>query len=537
MLGSRSAAGLRILTYGIGFTGLLLLPSISRAQFIKNNDAVEFSHFIDTADLRKHLAILASDEYEGRETGKKGQRLAADYLANHFKQLGLPKIGTDNSYFQEYDLLEEEWQSVTVRLNDKNYEFQKDFYCFHRSAQAGTILADEIIFMSYGIEDEAYNDYLKQDVKDKVILVLQGEPVSKTGKSHVTKSKSLSSWTFDWNKKARRAKEKGVKAILIIQNDVAARIERFGKHIKKSSLKLLHPNEEEGVNATCLYISKEMAGSIFDAANKDLDKIKRKINKKGKPQILSLPAKLEIVIKKEGKTIQAQNVLGFIEGSDMKEQVVVVTAHYDHIGHNDEEIFNGADDDGSGTVALMELAQAFSAAKEKGFSPKRSILFMPVSGEEKGLLGSKYYTDNPVFSLDNTIANLNIDMIGRVDEIHLDDSNYVYIIGSDFLSSELHHLNESANNTYVNLDLDYTFNKIDDPHRFYYRSDHYNFAKKDIPVIFYFNGTHADYHKATDTIEKINFEMLKRRTQLVFFTTWHLANREQRLKLDGATEE
>ena len=181
---------------------------------------------------------------------------------------------------------------------------------------------------------------------------------------------------------------------------------------------------------------------------------------------------------------------------------------------------------------MLELAQAFATAKAEGHGPRRSILFMTVSGEEKGLFGSEYYTDHPVFPLENTIADLNIDMIGRIDPQHQQDSAYVYIIGSDRLSTELHEINEAANARYTQLDLDYTYNAADDPNRFYYRSDHYNFAKHGVPIIFYFNGTHADYHKPTDTVDKINFDLLRDRTRLVFYTAWELVNQDKRIEVD-----
>ena len=180
----------------------------------------------------------------------------------------------------------------------------------------------------------------------------------------------------------------------------------------------------------------------------------------------------------------------------------------------------------------MEIAEAFKQASLQGRSPKRSILFLHVSGEEKGLLGSKHYVENPLYPLAQTVANLNIDMIGRLDPKREDkDSNYIYLIGSDKLSQELHDISEAINNKYTQLKLDYTFNADDDPNRFYYRSDHYNFAKNNIPVIFYFNGTHEDYHQPGDTPDKINYPLLKKRTQLIFYTLWELANRHERIKL------
>lgn len=233
-----------------------------------------------------------------------------------------------------------------------------------------------------------------------------------------------------------------------------------------------------------------------------------------------------------GVSVDSENVAAIIEGSEFPNEYIVISAHLDHIGTHEGEINNGADDDGSGTVAMMEIAEAFEQASLQGYNPKRSIVFLHVSGEEKGLLGSRYYVENPLYPLLQTVANLNIDMIGRLDPKRKDkDPKYIYLIGSDKLSQELHDISEAANQKYTQLKLDYTFNADDDPNRFYYRSDHYNFAKNSIPVIFYFNGTHEDYHRPSDTPDKINYPLLQKRTQLIFYTLWELANREERIQL------
>jgi len=230
--------------------------------------------------------------------------------------------------------------------------------------------------------------------------------------------------------------------------------------------------------------------------------------------------------------------LGYLEGSSKKDELVVVTSHYDHIGMTGPEINNGSDDDGSGTVSVLEIAEAFTQAAENGHRPERSMLFMTFTGEEKGLLGSRFYAENPVFPMGKTVANLNIDMVGRVDEKHEDNPYYVYLIGSDMLSTDLHELSEETAETYLpEMELDYQYNAKDDPNRFYYRSDHYNFARYGVPVIFYFNGTHEDYHKPTDTVEKIHFEKMEKIARLIFHTAWEIANREERLVVDkGETE-
>ena len=234
----------------------------------------------------------------------------------------------------------------------------------------------------------------------------------------------------------------------------------------------------------------------------------------------------------KGKEIDTENVIAIIEGSEKPEEYLVISSHLDHIGTHKGEINNGADDDGSGTVTLLEIAEAFQKAVADGNGPKRSIIFLHVTGEEKGLLGSEYYANNPLYPLANTIVNLNIDMVGRTDPKRVSDNpNYIYLIGSDRLSTELHEISEEVNKATVNIDLDYKYNAHDDPNRFYFRSDHYNFAKNNIPVIFYFNGTHDDYHKPTDTVEKIEFDLMETRARLIFATAWELANREERIKL------
>ena len=228
----------------------------------------------------------------------------------------------------------------------------------------------------------------------------------------------------------------------------------------------------------------------------------------------------------------SENIWAFIEGTEKPDEILVISAHYDHVGMKNGEVYNGADDDGSGTVALLEIAQAFMQAKKDGYGPKRSILFLHVTGEEHGLHGSRYYSENPLFPIANTIADLNIDMIGRRDDKHKNDGNYIYVIGSDRLSTELHNINEEANKKYTNLDLDYTFNDRKDPNQFYYRSDHYNFAKKGIPIIFYFSGVHDDYHMPGDDPEKIEYDLLAKRAKLAFATAWELANRDTRPVVD-----
>ena len=231
--------------------------------------------------------------------------------------------------------------------------------------------------------------------------------------------------------------------------------------------------------------------------------------------------------------VKTENVAAIIEGSTYPNEYIVLTAHLDHVGIENGEIFNGADDDGSGSMALLEIAEAFKLAELDGKRPKRSIVILHVSAEEKGLLGSKYYTDNPLYPLDETITNLNVDMIGRTDPTrNSNNDEYIYLIGTDRLSTMLHETSEKVNYKTVNLELDYRFNAWDDPNRFYERSDHWHFAKNNIPVIFYFSGTHEDYHQPTDTAEKIRYELLTKRTRLIFHTAWEIANMDEKIEVD-----
>jgi Zn-dependent M28 family amino/carboxypeptidase len=278
------------------------------------------------------------------------------------------------------------------------------------------------------------------------------------------------------------------------------------------------------------YIPPGLAEKIFGTTMKDLRSAADKSRRGRSRSINRIPeGHLSYRVESLQDTVETENVLGFIEGLERPEEVVVVTAHYDHVGMNEEEVYNGADDNGSGTTAALELAEAFSLARKNGLGPKSSVLFVLFTGEEKGLLGSQYYVENPVFPLDKTSADFNIDMIGRIDNRYVDDPDYVYLIGSDKISKELHEISEKANNDFIGLSLDYFYNADNDPNRFYYRSDHYSFAKKGVPAILYFSGLHNDYHKPTDVIDKILFDRMERITKLVFYTVWQVANMERNL--------
>ncbi|MEN8957407.1 MAG: M28 family peptidase [Flavobacteriales bacterium] len=478
----------------------------------KDKQVIKYANSITAEELKQHLSIIASDEYEGRETGKKGQRMTATYLQNEFKKDGIAP-GNKGSYLQNFPLQETAPPSSTISISGQTYEFAKDFYFFSALTKLKPFQEKKsnIIDVGYGINDDKRNDYQKLTVKGKTVII--------------STDKIESHPTWDWRKKLKVAKEQGAKSVFFTSTNFSTNLLKLDHYLTGSSMKLVSDTKDKKKEEfNFLFISDELKSTLLKGS-RNADKNDAYINTDDDI--------IQFDVKSNSKIITTSNVLGFIEGSDknLKNEVVVLTAHYDHLGVIEGEVYNGADDDGTGTVALLELAEAFQKAKNEGNGPKRSILIMPVSGEEKGLLGSRYYSENPVYPLSNTVVDLNIDMIGRLDKNHK-KPNYVYLIGADKISKELHDVSEAANKTYSKLDLDYTFNDENDPNRFYYRSDHYNFAKKGIPVIFYFSGVHEDYHKATDEIDKIMFDKVERITKLVFYTAWEIANKPTRLKID-----
>lgn len=487
----------------------------------------KFADSITADELKEHLMILASDDYEGRETGTEGQKKAEQYIVNHFKSLGIPPL--QGTYTQEFILNIKDPSLVYISTDQQSYSFIEDFY-YYPGGRDG-VVNQELVFAGYGINEGDYIEVNSKNVGGKAVLIFDGEPTDKKENSILTGSPMLTEWSEDPQKKIDLLKENGARAVFYASPSYNSNVVRVKKFFGRKSMSL---SDNSAKNETeimpVFYVSMEMGEQLL-SANKKLVKFKKNSAKKG-PQTGNL-GNVQIEFKRNSSEVISSNVLGYIEGADKKDEVVVITAHYDHIGVNGDDINNGADDDGSGTVAALEIAEAFIMAKESGNGPSRSVLIMTVSGEEKGLLGSKYYTDNPLFPLENTIADLNIDMIGRIDEQHEGNENYVYLIGSDRLSTELHNLSENVNKSFCGLELDYTYNEEDDPNKFYYRSDHYNFAKNNIPVIFYFSGVHEDYHKPTDTPDKIMYPKLAKITKLVFHTAWELANRDHRIQLDG----
>ncbi len=494
--------------------------------------SVLLSNTITSDDMKEHLSILASDEFGGRETGFPGNDMAAEYISGHLNSLGVPKI-MDGDYYQDVAFTYTSWVSNTVTINGTDYKGARDFIAFPDKTGNAAFSADEVIYLGYGIDDPEYSDYKKVKVKDKVILINKGEPMKKDSTYWLTDSNEPSAWTGDIDRKLKAAKKHGVKMVLIIEDQLRDMIGKNRRRLLGPTVTLTNGLSDETDMANHLYISTTMAKELIGDKGKKVIKSRKYITKKGKNCDTKLKPQFEVNQERKSTVLLGRNVLGFFEGTDLKDEIIVVSAHYDHIGKKGEVIYNGADDNGSGTTTVLEIAEALAIAKNMGKSPRRSVLCLLVTGEEKGLLGSYYYSENPVFPVEQTVADVNIDMVGRVDDKYKNNPNYIYVIGSDRLSTDLHKINETANNTYSGLTLDYTYNDENDPNRYYFRSDHYNFARLGIPAIFFFNGVHEDYHQAGDTVDKINFDKMQNVGRLIFHTLWELANRNDRIVVDG----
>jgi len=482
-----------------------------------------YAETITESELKDYLFTYASDEFEGRETGKAGQKKAVEYLRDQYKKLGIPAAKSDGDYFQDVPLEIAKLPSGTITVNGKDYGIGEDFLTY--SGAEGSY--DHIVYAGYGIEEGDYSDYKGLDVTGKMVLVKFGEPMNEDGTFILSGNSEKSAWSNmseAFGKRTQTATSNGASGILYYDTANFSRFKGYYDYMKTNNAGNMGIKNDDK-NSTFIIINTDMAKAIYpDIVEENTPKIQ--------------PLKISLKLISSDVDIQSENVVALLKGSEKPDEYIIISSHLDHIGISaGGQINNGADDDGSGTVAMLEIAEAFKLAADAGMGPKRSIVFLHVTGEEKGLLGSQYYADeDPIFPLSKTVANLNIDMIGRIDPKRNGDRNYVYLIGSDKLSTDLHELSEAVNKKYTNLELDYTYNDENDPNRFYYRSDHYNFAKNNIPIIFYFNGTHNDYHRPGDTPDKINYDLLENRARLIFHTAWEVANREQRVIVDKTSK-
>ena len=524
-----------------GRTGTAPAPATPAAPAAPTDWSLGYASSISADGLKQDLSVLASDEYEGRETGKKGQKMAADYIAKAFAADGLagPVTSSDNPYLQHFEMNRATLDAAasTLKTGGKTYQGNKDFYAMMGST-FGKPTAMQPVFVGYGIKEDKYSDFATAaDYKGKDLVMLAGEPLNAKGQSLIGADGKPSPYAAadlpSLGARQGALIPLGARSLTVIMPTAAAFAQtpkNFGPILGREELTFVGDAKKGGFNL--LMVSPELGAKLLGTTPAGLDKYRQAVAKAGKPvasPFKPAPATVQAVLKTEAFT--TENVLGYLEGSDKKDEVLVLSAHYDHLGIKNGVVFNGADDDGSGTVSVLAMARAFAQAKKDGHGPRRSILFLANTGEEEGLLGSQYYTDHPIYPLANTVTDLNIDMVGRVDSLHMGKGDYVYLVGDDKLSDELHTLSEATNQQYAPVALDYKYNDPKDPERIYYRSDHYNFAKHNVPIIFYTSGLHPQYHQATDDVALIDFPAMARRDQLVFHTAWAVANRDARVAL------
>ncbi len=502
---------------------LFCLPLFGTMAFVHaQTDVAKFGSIITQENLKQKLSIVASAEMEGRETASPGQKRAAAYIESEFKRMGL-KPGNGDSYQQLYPVYQDVLTEKKFFVNGRSFTWDKDFNFNLQVISTGEFSFDQVVFAGYGIIDSTHqmNDYANLDVKGKLVIVLEGVP---EGMSLPTQGgmRAMIANPGSTYSKMKVAMAKGAAGLFYVSANFPlknASPTKGNMYLKRNAI----------TGFVTGNISTEIA-SALTGRTETLSIAQIKLLKK-----IVYVSEIKIAATKTTENLESSNVIGILPGTDKKEEYLMLTGHYDHLGTRGNDIYYGADDDGSGTVGVMQMAEAFTAAAKKGKGPRRNIVFMTVSGEEKGLWGSDYYSEHPIYPMDKTTADLNTDMVGRIDTERLtaDSANTVYVIGHDKLSSELQGINETANAQSSKLVLDYKYDDPADKNNIYYRSDHYNFAKKGVPILFFYDGMlQADYHKPTDTIDKINFDLMQKRVLMIFYTAWEIANRENMLKRD-----
>ncbi len=534
----------------------------------------EFQQLITPEKLAARLYYFASDFFEGRETGMPGQRMAALYLASQYRLMGLEPKGSAaedpyslSAYLQPFPVYGSRVDRADlVATRGRDTLMQARFGPDRQTGEAFLWAGSEsltkggVAFVGYGIHapELGYSDYdaasdAGLSLDDKWLLMLGDEPLRNDSLSLLpTQDGRVSEWTTRGTSKLQAAYDHARPRGLLIIGDSSPRDSlsvpeqafRRAQNLSRSPGRLaLDPPTGSRATLPIYVVSSEWANALLSGTGRDIADVQRTIDETLRPVVLDLDGvEVGSDISVAPLELQTENVVASIEGSDpaLRDEVLVLSSHYDHIGINvwarGDNINNGADDDGSGTVALLGLADAFMQAKRAGYGPRRSVLFLNVTGEEKGLLGSSYYTDQqPAVPLEKTVANLNIDMIGRYDPTHPTGSkNYVYIIGSRLISEQLHQINLRADSlTGVGIEMDERFNDRNDPNRYYARSDHWNFGKNNVPFIFYFTGTHPDYHGVDDEPDRIAYERMARITRSIFATAWQVANQDDRPAVSG----
>jgi Zn-dependent M28 family amino/carboxypeptidase len=507
---------------------------------------------ITAAQLKDYLYFIASDEMEGRDTPSRGLDTTAKFIATNLSRWGLKPAGDNGTYFQRIALqrLKLDGANTRAEINGQTFNYGEDMLA---QAVKGTVSAP-LVYVGPGwvVKSKNIDPYQGIDVKDKIVVILGGGLPKGVSFADLTSGKE----GVDWIQPDTYAETHGAKGIISIPNkQTLANWERLRQNAMTrgtvSVEKFQKPGEgpriprvtfsEKAVSAL-MQGEKETAATML---NRDQAESLKSFD-------FSADKKASLTVATKTEQVFTQNIVAVVEGRDsvLKNEYVALGAHYDHVGtgapgggriasakgDTSDIIWNGADDDGSGTTAILSIAETLS----KNPPPKRSVLFVWHCGEEKGLWGSRYFTENPTIPLDKVVTQINIDMIGRSRaagdtnplNAKLSGPNEVYVIGSKMMSTQLGELSENTNHAYLNLTLNYQYDDPKDPNRFFYRSDHYNYAKKGVPIIFYFDGEHEDYHRPGDEPQKIDYQKMEKVTRTVFVTMWELANMPTRPRVD-----
>ncbi|SMO46478.1 M28 family peptidase [Fodinibius sediminis] len=549
------------------FTGLVLIFAGCRGTQqsaqqtsppVTDTDALlKYQDEITEDFLREHLTIFAADSMEGRETAMPGQKKAARYLVDQYRQMELQPAGEGDDYYQKFMLEAIQSDSVVFETfdlkDDQKLRISRSVASNNRTADyirafGGTdSLQGEIVFAGFGVQDpsQGINQLEGLDLQGKWVMVFQEIP-------HVVDGDTLVDPSIDARARFSAVFNQGAEGLLLI-SDMSSkefRASAVGMQTgfdKPSAMRLAYLEEEEGsggFDKGYSLVSPEMAKRLLGLeAEETLAGYRQKLVSniaEFKPRPLEFL--LSQIPYQTRLSLETENVLALVEGADpqLKDEVVVVTSHYDHVGigqpdSTGDRIYNGADDDGSGTIGTLALANAFRTAAEDGVRPKRSIMFLNVTGEEKGLLGSRYYSDHPTWPIEKTVANLNTDMIGRIDAEHEAEGveDYVYIIGGELISSGLDSLIEAANRQSGQIILDKKYNDLNDPNQFYRRSDHWNFGRLGVPFAFFFTGVHEDYHRPSDEVHKIRFEKMAKIVRTMYASAVLIANAAEAPAVDN----
>jgi len=498
---------------------------------------------ISATQMKDYLTFIASDEMEGRDTPSRGLDTTAKFIAMNLTRWGFKPAGDNGSYFQRIDLRRDriDGAQTRVELNGRVLTAGTDYL----PAGGSGNISGQLVFAGNGwlVKKKEIDSYKGIDAAGKIAVVF-GSP--NTPPRGVTRA-DFGKQGEDYLNASDYARKVGALAIIYIPDfQYLANWERNRQRLMERGTTVVAKFQTQtSTPLPSIVVSPEVANSILVGEKSSATAVFKASYGPGLPApfVLNAAKTISVSISAKSETVPTQNVVAIWEGSDpiLKDEFVAVGAHYDHVGicapGAADSICNGADDDGSGTTAILSMAEALAKAPTR---PKRSVIFVWHCGEEKGLWGSRYFTEYPTIPLDHVVAQLNIDMIGRSKKEgdtnprnkELTGPNDVYLIGSTMMSTELGELVQSVNKSYLNIGYDTRYDDPADPNRFFYRSDHYNYARKGIPIIFFFDGVHEDYHQAGDSPDKIDYQKMEKITRTVYMTLWEVANRATRVKVD-----